>query len=108
MNMSISVEPVASPTSILPPVFSALTRLIEFMSCIIEASSARAARARCELSRFQSLPSSATVRSSPSGTKTGSKPKPSLPLSSSAIRPSRTPVPRCSAPSGEIATSSQT
>ena len=31
-----------------------------------------AARARCELRDFQSSPSSATVRSSPSGTKTGS------------------------------------
>ena len=44
------------------------------------ASSARAARARWEFSRFQSLPSSATVCSSPPGTKTGSKPKPSVPL----------------------------
>ena len=34
--------------------------------------SARAARARCELRAFQASPSSATVRSSPSGTKTGS------------------------------------
>ena len=34
--------------------------------------SARAARARCECSAFQSFPSSATVRSSPSGMKIGS------------------------------------
>ena len=36
------------------------------------ASTAAAARARCEFARFQSSPSSATVRSSPAGTKTGS------------------------------------
>jgi hypothetical protein len=36
------------------------------------ASRARAARARCECSRFQVLPSSATVSSSSAGTKTGS------------------------------------
>jgi len=35
-------------------------------------ASAAAARARCECVRFHSLPSSATVRSSPSGTKIGS------------------------------------
>ncbi len=36
------------------------------------ARSAAAARARCELPAFHSLPSSATVRDSPTGTKTGS------------------------------------
>ena len=36
------------------------------------ARSARAAFARCELRAFHSLPSSPTVRSSPSGTKIGS------------------------------------
>src|SRR5215208_4690823 len=36
------------------------------------AKSAWAARARCECSLFQALPSSATVRVSPSGTKIGS------------------------------------
>ena len=38
----------------------------------IAAASARAARARCECRRFQASPSSATVRSSPAGTKIGS------------------------------------
>ena len=39
------------------------------LSC---ASTAATARARCEFARFQSSPSSATVRSSPAGMKTGS------------------------------------
>ena len=72
------------------------------------ASSARAARARCECSAFHASPSSATVRVSPDGTKTGSKPKPSRPAASCAIGP---PARRCRAargPSGESATSSQT
>ena len=71
--------------------------------------SARAARARCECRAFQSSPSSATVRVSPSGTKIGSKPKPSLAAPARRrSRPSSTPVPRSSSPSGESATSSQT
>src|SRR6185437_11548508 len=67
-----------------------------------------AARARWELRRFQSLPSSATVALSPPGTKTGSYPNPSDPRGSSAIRPSSTPEPRSSSPPGPINTSSQT
>ena len=70
--------------------------------------SARAASARCEWSTFQASPSSATVLDSPAGTNTGSKPKPSSPAATSAIEPSRTPVPRASSPSGDKQTSSQT
>ena len=54
-------------------------------------ASAAAARARCEWRRFQSSPSSATVRVSPSGTKTGSKPKPSVPAGGPGDRPSSVP-----------------
>ena len=57
---------------------------------------------------FQSSPSSATVFVSPLGTKTGSKPKPPLPVASRAISPSRTPLPRTSRPSGASSTSSAT
>ena len=54
-------------------------------------ASACAARARWECVRFQSSPRTATVSVSPSGTKTGSNPKPSLPDAARAIVPSSVP-----------------
>ena len=51
------------------------------------AALACAASARWECCAFQSSPSSATVRVSPRGTKTGSKPKPSSPAGAGAIVP---------------------
>ena len=70
--------------------------------------SADAARARWEWVCFQASPRTATVSLSPSGTNTGSNPKPWVPDAARAMRPSSAPSATTSRSSGAIATITQT